>query len=145
MSRAARFLLLLALTPAAASCGSGDDPPPTPQPPPAQPARGPVALSLEPSVAAPGETLRLTIRNRGDRPLEFGVAYRLERWDGRWRWLNRDAAFVLIAKMIGPGGRDQERIQLPDDLRPGLHRIVKSFLAPDTGRRLRAAARFTVR
>ena len=71
--------------------------------------------------------------------------YRLERRVGdRWRWINRDAAFALILKIVEPGKREREDIQLPGDIRPGRYRIVKSFTAPATGRELDAAVEFTV-
>jgi hypothetical protein len=104
-----------------------------------------VALLLDRETAEPGETLRLTVENRGRAPLEYGVAYRLERWEGRWRWLNRDDAFIAIAKGVQPGHREPEQIHLPDDLDPGSFRIVKSFLARASGRELDAAVQFEVR
>jgi hypothetical protein len=93
----------------------------------------------------PGETFQLTVENRAGTRLEYGLAYRLERRVGsRWRWINRDAAFALILKIVEPGKREREEIRLPRNLRPGLHRIVKSFTAPATGLELDAAVQFTV-
>ena len=150
--RVAAVLVTLAVLPA--GCDGDDDPmdtspppaPPThpePKPPPRE-HRG-VTLQLDRDQVTPGETLELTIENGTRTRLEYGVAYRLERRtaDG-WRWVNRDAAFILILKMIEPGARDREEIQLPDDLKPGRYRIVKEFEDPADHRTLRASVQFTV-
>ena len=153
--------LIAALALFAGACGDDDDGPvdttpppadttsqPDPKPetkPPSEERRG-VVLSLDRDSAAPGETLELTIDNRTSMRLEYGVAYRLERRtaDG-WRWVNRDAAFILILKTIEPGHRDREEIQLPDDLEPGRYRIVKEFEDPAAHETLRGTVQFTVR
>lgn len=138
----------------APSCNGDDDatettPPPTPtQPAPEPPSaqRRGVVLSLDRDSASPGETLQLTIENRTRMRFEFGVAYRLEHRTGdRWRWINRDSAFILILKFIEPGGREREEIRLPPDLEPGRYRIVKSFSAPAANRKVRATVEFAVR
>ncbi len=134
-----------------ASCDDDDPagpPPPTattpaPQPPSSE--RRGVVLSLDRETPHPGETLQLTVENRTRWRLEYGLAYRLERRTGLgWRWVNRDAAFALILLVVEPGKREREDIQLPDDLRPGRYRIVKSFTAPAVDRRLDADVEFTV-
>ena len=105
-----------------------------------------VGLALDDKHAQAGDTLKLTIENRGNAWLEFGVAYRLERRTGsRWRWVNRDSAFILILKVLEPGRRETEEIGLPGDLKPGRYRIVKSFSAPAANRTIRATVEFTVR
>jgi hypothetical protein len=104
-----------------------------------------VALHVDRRVARPGSTLELTVENRGPTALEFGLAYRLERWKGRWRWLNRDQAFILIAIGVRPGERYEEKVVLPADLVPGRYRVVKSFTARAANRELEAAAQFDVR
>jgi hypothetical protein len=115
---------------------------PEPKPPPKQ-GHG-VTLQLDRERAAPGETLELTIENDTPNRLEYGVAYRLERrTENGWRWVNRDAAFVLILKVIEPGSRDREEIQL-DVQEPGRYRIVKEFEDPVEHRTLRASVQFTV-
>ena len=130
-----------------AGCGGdGDGGAPPPNQPPAPPPRAsPVALYLDRRVAAAGSTLELTVENRGRTPLEFGVAYRLERWDGRWRWLNRDQAFILTAAGVRPGERYEQKVVLPDDLAPGRYRVAKSFTERGADRRLEGAAQFDVR
>ena len=138
----------------APSCGDDDDgtePAPTtattttPAPDPPRPDRRGVALLLDRDTAQPGDTLRLTVENRTRTRLEYGLVYRLEHWTGeRWRWINRDAAFALILKIAEPGAREHEDIGLPNDLEPGRYRIVKSFTAPATERRLTASVEFRV-
>ena len=147
-----QVVVILALF--APGCDGDDDPmnttsppaPPThpePKPPPGE-HRG-VTLHLDRERAAPGETLDLTIENGTRTRLEYGVAYRLERRtaDG-WRWVNRDAAFILILKMIEPGAREHEEIRLPRDLKPGRYRTVKAFEAPATHQTLRESVQFTL-
>jgi len=112
------------------------------EPPPQR--RG-VVLSLDRERASPGQTLELTIENTTRLRLEFGVGYRLERREGsRWRWVNRDSAFILLLKFLEPGEREREEILLPGDLRRGRYRIVKSFTAPAADRELRATIEFDV-
>ncbi len=102
-------------------------------------------LSLDRDTPHAGETLQLAIENHTGTRLEYGLAYRLERRIGRrWLWINKDAVFALILKTIEPGNREREDIRVPDDLRPGRYRIVKSFNAPETGRELDASVEFTV-
>ena len=106
--------------------------------------RSGVVLHLDRTTASPGQTLELTVENLTRTRLEYGLAYRLERRVGPvWRWVNRDAAFALILKVAEPGRRERERIFLPDDLRPGRYRIVKSFTARPSGRHLEAAVEFS--
>ena len=105
-----------------------------------------VELTLDQTSARAGETLRLTVHNRGTARLEYGLAYRLERRIGPlWRWINRDAAFALILLVAEPGSREREEIRLPPDLEPGRYRIVKSFTARPGPREIEAAVEFEVR
>jgi hypothetical protein len=116
---------------------------PTSAPPP--PERQGVSISLEPDTPHPGDTVRLTVENYTRTRLEYGLAYRLERRvDRRWVWINRNAAFALILKIVEAGTRERENIRLPNDLRPGRHRIMKTFNAPATGRELDAYFEFAV-
>ena len=150
----ARLLSLLLLLAALAIAGCGDDgndePPPTPPPKTSEPERPSaekdgVVLSLDRDSPHAGETIRLTVENRTETRLEYGLMYRLEhRVGGEWRWINRDAAFALILKIAEPGKREHEEIRLPDDLKPGRYRIVKSFTAPATGREIEVAVGFSV-
>ncbi|MGH2837155.1 MAG: immunoglobulin-like domain-containing protein [Thermoleophilaceae bacterium] len=150
--RLAALVATLALV--APGCDGDDDtadttpPPPTPthpEPKPPPEARRGVVLELDRDSAAAGETLELTVENHTPTRLEYGVAYRLERRtaDG-WRWVNRDAAFILILKVVESGAREREDILLPEDLEPGRYRIVKSFTAPPTDREFRATVEFSV-
>ncbi len=139
-----RFALIATLV--LASCGGGDTTEPTtPAPePPRSESRG-VVLSLDLESPHPGETLTLTVENNTRTRLEYGLMYRLERFvEGDWRWINRDAAFALILKIVEAGKREREDIKLPAHVEPGRYRIVKSFTAPETGRKLEATVEFTV-
>jgi hypothetical protein len=109
------------------------------------PQRAAAALLLDRKVARPGETLELTIENRGPTPLEFGLAYRLERWRGYWKWLNRDDAFISIAIGVSPGRRYRQAVHLPSDAKPGRYRVSKSLTARSANRELEVAAQFKVR
>ncbi len=139
-----RFALIATLV--LASCGGGDSSDPTtPAPePPRSESRG-VVLSLDLESPHPGDTLTLTVENNTRTRLEYGLVYRLEHFvEGDWRWINRDAAFALILKIVDAGKREREDIRLPTDLEPGRYRIVKSFTAPETGRKLDASVGFNV-
>ena len=112
--------------------------------PPASDSRG-VVLSLDLESPHPGDTLTLTVENNTRTRLEYGLVYRLEHFvDGDWRWINRDAAFALILKIVDAGRREREDIELPAHVEPGRYRIVKSFTAPETGRKLDASVEFNV-
>lgn len=140
-----RFALVATLV--LASCGGGDaSDPTTPAPePPRSESRSGVVLSLDLESPHPGDTLTLTVKNNTGTRLEYGLVYRLEHFvEGDWRWINRDAAFALILKIVDAGKREREDIQLPDHIEPGRYRIVKSFTAPETDRKLDAAVEFTV-
>lgn len=144
MARRLSLVLLLASL-ALAACDSDDigDTTPGPAPPPAQP-RG-VELDLDQETATPGDKLQVTVVNHTHDRLEYGLAYRLERFvDGSWRWVNRDAVFAAILKGVEARKREREEIRLPRDLKGGLYRIVKSFRAPATERRLDASVQFRV-
>jgi hypothetical protein len=108
------------------------------------PQQAAVALQLDRGVARPGTSLELAVENRGPTALEFGLAYRLERWEGRWRWLNRDQAFILVAVGVRPGERYEQKVVLPADLEPGRYRVAKSFTARAADRELEAGAQFDV-
>ena len=104
-----------------------------------------VVLSLDRESPHAGETLTLTVENRTRWRLEYGVPYKLERRESdRWRWVNRDSAFILPLRFVGPGKREHEEIRLPEQVDPGRYRIVKSFRAPAVDRELEAAAEFSV-
>jgi hypothetical protein len=136
-------LTLVLLLAALVLAGCDDDDAVEPPPAPAE-TKG-VVLSLDRTTPHAGETLELTVENHTRERLEYGLAYKLERRnDGRWVWINEDAAFALILKVVGPGRSEREDILLPDDLRPDRYRIVKSFTAPATGRELDASVEFTV-
>ena len=126
-----------------ASCGSDDAAEPPAPKAPAPEDRGGVVLTLDRDTPHPGETVTLTVENRTRWRLEYGLMYRLERRiDGEWRWINRDAAFALILKIVEPGKREREQIQV--EAQPGRYRIAKSFTAPAADKRFDADVEFTV-
>jgi hypothetical protein len=103
----------------------------------APPERQGVTLSLN------RDTRELTIENATGKRLEYGVAYKLERRTPEgWRWVNRDSAFILILKVIEPGGREREMINLPGE--SGHYRISKSFTDPATDEEIPATVEFDV-
>jgi hypothetical protein len=139
-----RFTLVATLV--LASCGGADETEPTTsaREPPAS-GNGGVVLSLDRDSPHAGETVTLTIENRTRWRLEYGVPYQLEhRTNGRWRWINRDSAFILLLKVLEAGKREREQIELPRRLEPGRYRIVKSFTAPAADRKLDASVEFNV-
>ncbi len=103
----------------------------------APPERQGVTLSLN------RDTRELTIENVTGKRLEYGVAYKLERRTPEgWRWVNRDSAFILILKVIEPGGRERETINLTGE--SGHYRISKSFTDPATGEEIPATVEFNL-
>ena len=133
MHRLALVMLLGTLPFGVPSCG-GDDGGDGGADPPER--RG-VILSLD------RDTRELTIENTTGKRLEYGVAYKLERRTATgWRWINRDSAFILILKVLEPGGREREKITLPQE--SGRYRIVKSFTDPETRREIPATVEFAV-
>ncbi len=122
-----------------ASCGGGD----MTEPPRSE--NSGVVLSLDPDSPHPGETMTLTVENNTPTRLEYGVPYKLERREsGRWRWVNRDSAFILPLRFVGAGKREHEDIRLPEHVDPGRYRIVKSFTAQATDRKLEGSVEFAV-
>ena len=104
------------------------------------------AVKLDRKDAAPGDTLQLTIENTGDRRLEYGVSYMLERrTDHGWRWINLDQAFVLVLQVLEAGETEHQEIDLPRDLKPDTYRIRKAFTGRPGEQKLRRAAEFRVR
>jgi hypothetical protein len=105
-----------------------------------------VTMQLDEKDAHAGDTLQLTIENTGDRRLEYGVAYRLERRiDRGWRWINLDQAFILSLQFIEAGETEHQELELPGDLEPDRYRIFKSFTARPGGQVLKRKAEFRVR
>jgi hypothetical protein len=144
MSRRSSIALLLASI-ALAACGGGNDDGDRGGGEPAPSPRQDVVLTLDRETPHAGDTIELTVENHTSTRLEYGLVYRLERRvDAGWRWINKDAAFALILKVVEAGKREREEIGLEDDLRAGGYRIVKEFSAPATGREYRATVEFTV-
>jgi soluble lytic murein transglycosylase-like protein len=104
-----------------------------------------VAMKLDHKEVEAGDTLQLTIENTGDRRLEYGVSYMLERrTDHGWRWINLDQAFVLVLQMLEAGETEHQEIDLPGDLQPDRYRIRKSFTGRPGEQKFRRAVEFRV-
>jgi hypothetical protein len=104
-------------------------------------AKQPGELLVSPSLASPGDTVELTIVNRGDQVLQVGLfednieVYR----DGRWEAANEavygrpEPGVRPLLLNIPPGetlGPDYDngitdRVPLPNDLSPGYYRVSK--------------------
>lgn len=103
-------------------------------------------MKLDKTEAQAGDKLQLTIENTGDRRLDYGVAYMLERrTDHGWRWINLDQAFILVLQVIEAGATEHQEIDLPGDLKPDTYRIRKSFTGRPGEQKFRRAAEFRVR
>lgn len=107
------------------------------------------ALLLDPqTVTAPG-SLEAIVVNRTDQDITYGLAFRIEYWDGE-SWQKTDIApdvFPQIALIVGPGGLGQPNVvEIPAKVDPGFYRVVKDNLTGDrTGDRFEVLALFQVR
>lgn len=106
------------------------------------------ALLLDPPAVQPSGSLDAMVVNRGDQPLEHGLAYRIERWDGE-HWQQTDIApdvFPAIALIVGPGetGRPNT-VQIPEEVGSGFYRITKSVTTKGRETALDVHALFQVR
>lgn len=109
-----------------------------------------VEMSVQPDMAKPGEELALTIRNETGEIVSYGAAFELEREvNGDWEQIELDLAFIQILLTLDPGEGATESVPLPDDLEPGVYRIIKTFDLPgpdqaEAPRRQRPSAEFEV-
>ena len=121
------------------------------------------SLLVSPGVLRAGDTLQIRVRNAGAVRMLFGLRDRVER-STRQGWQDATKAVfgtpspkvndllleVAPGKTSGPryGGQFDE-IALPQSLRPGLYRVVKSVAAPSQGGKaapgLRLDGEFVVR
>jgi pimeloyl-ACP methyl ester carboxylesterase len=106
-------------------------------------------LVVTPPAAQRGETIRVTVRNTGEVRMLFGLGNRVEkRVGGGWR----DATKVVFGttsppvrdillsadpgKATGPRyNAVTDEIRLPEDLRPGIYRVIKLVAGPSKGGR----------
>ena len=105
-------------------------------------------LLLQPAeITAPGSIDAMVV-NRGDEPLEYGLAYGIEHWDGE-RWQETDIApdsFLAIAIIVRPGEIGQSNsVQIPTEVKPGFYRVTKSTVGAEPGTALELRALFQVR
>lgn len=105
------------------------------------------ALLLRPQGVEAPATLELIAVNLGDGTLTYGLAYEVERWDGK-RWQKTDIApdiFPQIALIVGPHelGRPQS-VEIPADIETSFYRVTKSITEDTTGTALKLHALFQV-
>lgn len=107
-----------------------------------------VALLVDrPEVTAPA-TFDAVIVNRGERTLNYGLAYTIEHWDGEC-WQKTDLApeiFPQIALLVGPGeiGRPNT-VEIPEKVESGFYRVTKGATEEGTGTTLELHALFQIR
>jgi hypothetical protein len=101
----------------------------------------------QPEVTAPA-TLNAVIVNRGERPLEYGLAYTIEHWDGE-RWEKTDLApkiFPQIAIILGPGEIGKpDTVEIPAEVESGFYRVTKSAREEGTGTAFELHGLFQIR
>ncbi len=88
------------------------------------------------------------IVNRGERPLDYGLAYTIEHWDGEC-WQKTDLApeiFPQIALIVGPGeiGRPNT-VEIPAHVESGFYRVTKDVTEEGSGATMELVALFQIR
>lgn len=107
----------------------------------------PTLLLDPPRVSAPA-TFEAIVVNRGDTGISYGLAFRIEYWDGD-HWQKTDIApdvFPLIAILVAPGEiSGPDSVEIPADIEPGFYRVVKENITEDdTGTSFTVTALFQV-
>jgi hypothetical protein len=104
-------------------------------------------LMDHPEVTAPA-TFDAVIVNRGERPLDYGLAYTIEHWDGEcWQKTNlAPEIFPQIAIILGPGeiGRPNT-VEIPAEVESGFYRVTKGVTEEETGTALTLHGLFQIR
>lgn len=107
-----------------------------------------VALLVDrPEVTAPA-TFDAVIVNRGERSVDYGLAYTIEHWDGEC-WQKTDLApeiFPQILLTVGPGeiGRPNT-VEIPAKVESGFYRVTKGATEGGTGMALELRGLFQIR
>lgn len=107
-----------------------------------------VALLVDrPEITAPA-TFDAVIVNRGERSLNYGLAYMIEHWDGE-RWQKTDLApeiFPQILLIVGPGeiGRPNT-VEIPAEVESGFYRVTKGATEEGTDTALEFHGLFQIR
>lgn len=138
-------LLAAVLVLSLASCGDDSDdldestssPASTSPTPPIPPATGDgLTVEVEPSQAAPGSTVQATVSNGTDEQFTYGAGYEIDRdTGGGWEPVKLPPRAVIeIAYVAAPGKSGAAlQVELPDDLDPGLYRVVVARDVPGVG------------
>ena len=93
----------------------------------------PIALAVERDTVAVGAAAFARVENRSDEQIEFGVAYRVQRY-AHGRWERAPGAphgpWIQIALLL-PAGRSGSclRYQVPADAPPGRYRFSRDLIA----------------
>lgn len=100
-----------------------------------------------PEVTAPA-TFEAVIVNRGDRSLDYGLAYTIEHWDGEG-WQQTDLApdvFPQIAFIVKPGEvGEPNTVEIPSEVKCGFYRVTKTATEEEPGTKLRLHSLFQIR
>lgn len=106
------------------------------------------ALLVDCSEVTAPATFDAVIVNRGQRPLDYGLAYTIEHWDGAcWQPTNlAPDVFPEIALILGPGeiGRPNT-VEIPPETTSGFYRVTKTATEQETGTALEVHAVFQIR
>ena len=100
-----------------------------------------------PEVTAPA-TFDAVIVNRGERTLDYGLAYTIEHWDGKcWQKTNlAPKIFPQIAILLGPGKIGQpDTVEIPAEVESGFYRVTKRATEEGTGTTLTLHGLFQIR
>lgn len=93
-----------------------------------------IAEFVSPPVTIGGSTVTTQIANFSGSDIEFGLAYRVQYWDGA-RWVKADIAphvFPLIEEQLGSGQvSSPQRVSLPANLLSGLYRVTTTVMRED--------------
>ncbi len=104
--------------------------PPPPPPPPRcdESGRLEVSLSLDKTSARAGDPLTIFMHNTGTKPAWHGAEYEIERWNGSaWERAHEPKPFPSWAATVWCGERRELQGTVFEELKPGRHRVVKSF------------------
>jgi Big-like domain-containing protein len=106
------------------------------------------ALLIDHPEVTPPATFDAVIVNQGQQPLDYGLAYTIDHWDGK-RWQKTNLApevFPQIALILGPGeiGRPNT-VEIPAEVESGFYRVTKNATEEGTGTALTLHGLFQIR
>ncbi|MGI8726721.1 MAG: immunoglobulin-like domain-containing protein [Solirubrobacterales bacterium] len=125
--------MLLATLMAAIALGGCGDEDEAPEPGAGEGSDG-LSIELEPTKAAPGETIAARVVNESTDPFTYGAGYALEREvGGAFEQVSEpDRAVIQIAYEAGAGETGPPvRVEVPKGAKPGSWRVVLGTPAPD--------------